>query len=178
MSAIGFPVVQRTRQTLRDGDTETEFEFELRVARLTSVLVARPVGEGDQAWQTWAGWTTPADDPVGAGEREAMRHGLTGWQPLPRPPLTTSDVVALSAIVSGARRSARVSRALDCDVVSGTARAVVTDERGLFAGARDDVRDCLLWVTLTSGFEAFWPMRDLVSEQQSGLFVLHNANLT
>lgn len=178
MSAIAFPVVRRTRQTLRDGDTETEFEFELRVARRTSVLVARPVGGDDQAWQTWTDWTTPAADPVGAGEREVRRYGLTGWWPVTRPPLTTSDVVALGAIVSGARRSTRVSRALDCDVVSGTARAVVTDERGLFAGARDDVRDCLLWVTLSSGFEAFWPLRDLVDEQQSGLFVLHNADPT
>ncbi|OLF08551.1 hypothetical protein [Actinophytocola xanthii] len=174
MSAIRFPVVQRTRQTLRDGDSEIEFEFELRVARRTSLLMARPVGGDHQAWRTWADWTTPPDDPVGAGEREASRYGVTGWQPVPRLPLTTSDVVALGAIVTGARRSARVSRALDYDAVSGTARAVVTDERGVFAGDRDDVRDCLLWVTLSSGFEAFWPVSDLVPEYQSSLFVLHN----
>lgn len=174
MSAIDFPVVRRTCRTLRDGDTEIEFEFELRVARRTSVLMARPVGGGAQAWQTWAYWTTPADDPVGAGEREAQRYGVTGWQPVPRPPLTTSDAVALGAIVHGAQRSARVSRALDCDVMSGTARAVVTDERGMFAGARDDIRDCLLWVTQSNGFEAFWPVRDLLPEYLSGMFVLHD----
>lgn len=174
MPALGFPVVRRTCRTMRDGDTEIEFEFELRVARRTSLLMARPVGGYDQAWRTWADWPTPADDPVGGGEREAQRYGLTGWQPVPRPPLTTSDAVALGAIITAARRSARVSRALDCDVVSGTARAVVTDERGGFAGAHDDVRDCLLWVTLSSGFEAFWPVRDLVPDYLSGMFVLHD----
>jgi hypothetical protein len=171
MPVIRFPVVLHARKTLRDGDTDVEFEFELRVARQTSLLMARPLGEGDQAWRRWAGWDTPADDPVGAGEQEAQRYGVTGWQPVPRPPLTTSDVVALAAIVHAAQQSARVSRALDYKVVSGTARAVVTDERGGFAGTGDDVRDCLLWVTLATGFETFRPLQDLVPEYQSGLFV-------
>src|SRR3954452_25179166 len=94
MPALGFPVVRRTCRTMRDGDTEIEFEFELRVARRTSLLIARPVGGDDQAWRTWADWPTPADAPVGGGKREAQRYGLAGWRPVPRPPLTTSQAVA------------------------------------------------------------------------------------
>lgn len=171
---VNFPVVKRGRVRM-DG---AEQEVELRVARMTSQLLARPVGAGDRAWRVLAGWDTPAgdDDPVGAGELQAARWGVSVsvWQPVPRAPLTAGDVIALHAIVDAAARGLTVARVADVPdgMVWGTARHLVTDESGrAFPHAGDDVRDCLLRVTLVSGMEAFWPVAELVGDYHAAVFV-------
>lgn len=100
---------------------------------------------------------------------------MTERQSVPRLPLTATEVVALAAIVSGAQRFARVSRDLGDVVVTGTARHLVTDEEtAAFPDyRRDDVRDCLLRVTLSTGFEAFWPVSELVVDYAAAMFVIH-----
>jgi hypothetical protein len=64
----------------------------------------------------------------------------------------------------------RVARAQeDGSVLKGTARHFVKDpERAGFLGPQDDVRDAYLRVTLTSGFEAFWLVSDLMPETAAG----------
>jgi hypothetical protein len=59
-------------------------------------------------------------------------------------------------------------------VVTGTARHLVTDQdTAAFPGLQDDVRDCLLRVTLSTGFEAFWPVSELVVDYAAAVFVIH-----
>lgn len=95
-------------------------------------------------------------------------------QSVSRAPLTSADVVSLHAIVDAASRGVKVARVVDVGdgVEWGTARHIVTDDRtAAFPNASDDVRDCLLRVTLASGFEAFWPVADLVRDHQTQMFV-------
>lgn len=87
----------------------------------------------------------------------------------PLTPLTVGDAVDLGAVVTAAVTSAPVARAnADGTVVYGTARSI-GDEHGNFAS--NDVRDCFLRVTTTSGWDMFWPVSDLMAEVRSGLFV-------
>lgn len=177
--AVRFPVVMRTYKTMpeEDGTGAVEYEVELRVARQSSLLMARRAGADSQAWRTWSQWDTPASDPVGEGERQAARYGISGLQRVPRPPLTVADVVSLAAIVDAAARGVRVARVSDFDdgtgdgVVWGTARHIVADDQtAAFPAASDDVRDCWLRVTLSTGMEAFWPVEDLVRDHQAAMF--------
>lgn len=87
--------------------------------------------------------------------------------------LTVSAAMALGELLSAAQRGALVARVVDYGdgVVYGTARSV-GDERGMFVGPNDDARDCYLRVTTSGGFEAFWPVVELVGEYRLGLFVL------
>jgi hypothetical protein len=75
MEEIIFPVVRRGRVTL-DG---IDFDTELRVARQTSLVMARPAGSGDNAWTTWHTWDTDATDPIGDSRRRAAALGVTEW---------------------------------------------------------------------------------------------------
>jgi hypothetical protein len=85
--------------------------------------------------------------------------------------LTVRDTVALSAIVEAAIHNLIVARHIDgIGVVEGKARSI-GDVNGNFASNQDDVRDCFLRVTTFTGFEAFWPVRDLIPEVHSGYFV-------
>ena len=86
--------------------------------------------------------------------------------------LTLADAVSLGTVLSAAQRTAPVARLMDNgDVIYGTARSV-GDENGNFASERDDVRDCFLRVTTSMGFEAFWPVADLLPLVRSGEFVV------
>ena len=90
--------------------------------------------------------------------------------------LTTSDVVALAEIVNAAHNGAKVGRILNMgyrETVIGTARhLVVSPEYPVFPGVDDDMRDGFLRVTLASGFEAFWPVSDLVTDLRNGEFMV------
>jgi hypothetical protein len=84
-------------------------------------------------------------------------------------PLTVSDTVALAAICSAAQRSTRIARLLDTgDIFTGTARSI-GDENGGFAGPQDDIRD--MYLRVTSTFEHFLPIAELIDEVKAGTFV-------
>jgi hypothetical protein len=85
-------------------------------------------------------------------------------------PLTSGQAIAVAAILAAAHNTRRVARAVDGDVLSGQARSV-GDLGGNFAGPGDDLRGMWLRVTLTTGFEAFWPMQELIDEFGTGEFV-------
>lgn len=86
--------------------------------------------------------------------------------------LTIADAVDLAAIIGAAQRTAPVARLMESgDVIYGTARSI-GDERGNFLHEDEDVRDGLLRVTSTMGWEHFWPVRDLMPEVRSGEFVV------
>jgi hypothetical protein len=64
------------------------------------------------------------------------------------------------------------SRALDNgDVIYGQARSIGRTD-GAFLPAGEDVRAGYLRVTTRGGFEAFWPVSELVFEYLDGVFVL------
>lgn len=87
--------------------------------------------------------------------------------------LTASDAAAVYAVIDAAAGGKKVARADDDgNVTYGTARSLCGDATGGFLGGRDDVRDCYLHVTLTTGFEAFWPVRELMPMVMSGMFVV------
>jgi hypothetical protein len=89
--------------------------------------------------------------------------------------VTSADAVSLGKIIDAAHRGVPVARASDDHpdgVIHGIARHLVVDERGGFPGSGDDVRDCLLRVTTRHGWEAFWPVRELLVEHQQATFVL------
>lgn len=86
--------------------------------------------------------------------------------------LTIGDAIDIGAICGAAGRCAPVARALESgDVVYGTARSI-GDTRGAFLASDTDVRNGYLRVTTRSGLEAFWPLRELLTELRAGLFVL------
>lgn len=86
-------------------------------------------------------------------------------------PLTVAEVLRLGVIVQAANESQRVNRLDGDEIICGTARAIVRDsEHAYFATEKDDVRDCFLWVTTRSGFEAFWSVRELVENVARGEF--------
>lgn len=90
--------------------------------------------------------------------------------------LTVSDSVRLGEICKAAERKSKVARLIPEGeagaglVVEGTARSI-GDRNGNFAHPRnDDVRDCYLRVTTTSGFEAYWLVSVLMDEIPNGYF--------
>lgn len=86
-------------------------------------------------------------------------------------PLSIADVVALDIIVRAASTCAKVARMLeDGTVVYGHARSI-GGTSGAFLGPDADVRDAFLRVTTQGGFEAFWPVRDLMPQAATGEFV-------
>ena len=88
-------------------------------------------------------------------------------------PLTADTALALAIIVTAARSGARVARAVDDgDIIYGTARSI-GDYYGAFAAGSDDIRDCYLRVTIDTGWEAFWPMSEIVDAVQAGLFLVN-----
>ena len=87
--------------------------------------------------------------------------------------LTIPDLFALAAIGQAASGKDKVSRLVGDDIIEGTARSI-GDDRGSFLAAGSDVRDAFLRVTTLAGWEAFWPVADLVEEHKVGYFVTHN----
>jgi len=88
--------------------------------------------------------------------------------------LNLSDLVALEVVCRAAQTCARVKWLTDDgDIVSGTARHLVrsADDIGFITG-EDDVRECVLRITTSSGWEVFLPMRDLMAKVKVGEFVI------
>jgi len=78
--------------------------------------------------------------------------------------LTLADAVALADVLTAAQTCAKVYRMTENgDPVFGTARAIVAPDSAAFLRSTDDVRDGRLWVTTHGGWEAFWPVRELVA---------------
>jgi len=87
-------------------------------------------------------------------------------------PLTVSDLVALSTIVETVQHGSRVRwLSDDNDVLEGTARSI-GDDRGMFLGNDEDVRDAFLRITSTSGFDYFVPMTKLAELVREGGFAI------
>lgn len=82
-------------------------------------------------------------------------------------PCTPGAVLVLYRVLDAALGHKPVARHLDGNVVYGTARRV-GDEQGCTSDA--DLRDQFLWVTLNTGFEAFWPVKELALELFTGEF--------
>lgn len=97
-----------------------------------------------------------------------------------RPPLNQFAVLALAAIVQAAHAGVKVTRLMPDDhplagqVITGTARHIVTDERALFPTERDDIRRCYLRVTGGIG-DYFWPVSELAAEYQAATFATDTA---
>lgn len=75
--------------------------------------------------------------------------------------LTVSDAVRLSSICEAAIGNKIVARLMDNLLVVGTARGI-GDDWG--CSVDKDVREQYLWVTTRNGFEAFWPIAELMDE--------------
>lgn len=91
------------------------------------------------------------------------------------PAFTMRDVYAMSTIVEMAEKHHRVIRLLpelNQLVVYGTARHIC-DPEGNFIPPKADVRDYFLRVTTNTGFEAFWPITELIEDVHSGTFVIN-----
>lgn len=83
---------------------------------------------------------------------------------------TLSDFGGAEIVLNTATHNSKVARAMDDGrIVEGIARSVGY-ENGNFAQG-EDVRDLFLRVTSTqTGFDYFWPVRDLMREARQGLF--------
>lgn len=98
-------------------------------------------------------------------------------------PLTGYDACTLADLVRAAQGNQRVARLMPEGtnaaglVIVGTARCI-GDENGNFAGRDDDIRDAFMRVTTLSGFEAFWPMSDLIKEHQQFTFITNYSQET
>lgn len=85
--------------------------------------------------------------------------------------LRQPDAIALAAIITAAHTGAHVARDRGGDIIEGTARSI-GDHLGAYLGPDEDVRDGLLRVTTVNGWEAFWPMVELVEEYKQLTFVV------
>lgn len=84
--------------------------------------------------------------------------------------ITLADAVSIGEIVRMAQGCKKVARATgDGDVLYGTARSIGAPN-GTFLKARENILDAYLRVTLSSGLEAFWPVRLLMPLVSSGEF--------
>lgn len=87
--------------------------------------------------------------------------------------LSYSDAVAIADIVRAAHSGQRVARVFESgEILYGTARSI-GDQNGNHASGKDDVRDVHLRVTLTNGFDHYWPMAELVADIKVGNFVVN-----
>lgn len=86
--------------------------------------------------------------------------------------LRVSDIIVLGDILSAAQHNHSVIRIKDdCDF-RGVARQISTSEG--FTGPTDtDVRDLFLRVTLNSGTDVYWPIRELMADTVSGHLALN-----
>lgn len=84
---------------------------------------------------------------------------------------TLRDAGAISPILEAAIGNKRVRRLVDERIIEGTARSV-GDDRGNHARRDEDVRDLYLRVTTVHGWEAFWPVAELMRDVEQGLFAV------
>ena len=83
--------------------------------------------------------------------------------------LTLDQAGQLADVIRATEGNRKVARLIDDYVFYGEARSI-GDERGNF-DFTSDARSQYLRVTLTGGFEAFWPIAELMDEVGPGLFV-------
>lgn len=87
------------------------------------------------------------------------------------PALTIADAVNLAAIVDLCQRGARVGRVdEEGDIRYGTARSI-GNEFGGFLRNDEDVTGAFVRVTLLNGFDAYWPLADLMRDYAQRTFV-------
>lgn len=87
------------------------------------------------------------------------------------PALTIADAVKLAAVVDLCQRGARVARVdEEGDIHYGIARSI-GNESGGFLRTDADVTGAFVRVTLRSGFEAFWPIAEIMRDYGNGTFV-------
>lgn len=86
-------------------------------------------------------------------------------------PLTVHDTINLSTVVNAAIHGQRIARLVEGGhVVYGVARSI-GDEHGNFARSSEDIRDCYLRVTTSTGFEVFWPVSELMQDVSTFTFI-------
>lgn len=80
-------------------------------------------------------------------------------------PLTVTDATRLATIIEAAIHNWTVARLMPAStlLVVGTARCV-GDQNGCTLSKDEDIRDGYLRVTTDGGFEAFWPIAELIPE--------------
>lgn len=105
-----------------------------------------------------AGMTDPNRDTVSVADRA----------------LDIQTFKALAVVVDAALDHAKVTRLVGDDPINGTARALVSSERGGFLGRGDDIREALLHVTGQSGVEHFWPVTELTEQARRGEFAVRD----
>lgn len=81
------------------------------------------------------------------------------------------DVLTLAKIVTASTEGQRLIRVLDDHHLTGTARGFTGPDGESRQGS--DMREWFLRVTLDSGTEAFWPIRDLMRDVNSGMLALN-----
>lgn len=81
------------------------------------------------------------------------------------PPLTFADITHLATLTEMVNNGSRVkylSAATD-DVVTGTVRSFsTTAEDTLRPGTHDDIRNCYVRITMSSGFDVYLPVMEIV----------------
>ena len=88
--------------------------------------------------------------------------------------MNIQETIAAAEVLRTAQTCAKVARAYDDGtVVYGTARSV-GDQTGAFGQSDDDIRDLYLRVTTREGWERFWPMRELMTEVETGEFTTYD----
>lgn len=84
--------------------------------------------------------------------------------------VTLPVVLNLATIVSAAQKCAKVARVCATgDILYGHARCIGSDH-GAWVSNNDNIMDSYLRVTLNNGFEAFWPVRELLTQVANGEF--------
>ena len=93
--------------------------------------------------------------------------------------LTKDDAMKIAAILDMAIHGRKIARIVPDDApvaggltVYGVARHI-SDPDGRFWPSDKDVRDAYLHVTSRSGWELFWPIRELL-KQDEGTFVAYD----
>jgi hypothetical protein len=88
--------------------------------------------------------------------------------------LNIVDACTIADIIRAAQGNQPVVKLLDDgNLLSGTARAICSNDRGSFLARGEDVRDGFLWVTTHGGMESFWPMREVIPGVQAGTYALN-----
>lgn len=88
--------------------------------------------------------------------------------------LTVNDAIVLGDIMRAVQSGAKVARLTADGVLRGDARSV-GNKSGDNARSDDDVRNCYVRVSLTTGFDAYWSVGNLMAEYLEGEFIINPA---
>ena len=88
--------------------------------------------------------------------------------------LTITDACTLADVIRAAQGNQPLARLQDNgEVLGGTARAICSSPSGGYLSGDQDVREGFLWVTTQSGWEQWWPIREVVALVQAGELALN-----